>query len=120
MPAKPLRPCRHPGCNTLTNAGYCPQHQPKPHRSDEAKAWHRLYSLPIWTEHLRPDQLLREPWCAECAKRGDRTRATDVDHITPHRGDRKLFSDPANLQSLCHSCHARKTAREMAAKRPRF
>lgn len=35
-----------------------------------------------------------------------------VDHIRPHKGDQELFWDPANLQSLCDSCHSRKTATE--------
>ncbi|MCR8827199.1 HNH endonuclease [Photobacterium sp. TY 1-4] len=39
--------------------------------------------------------------------------ATDVDHITPHKGDRRLFFDQSNWQSLCKSCHSRKTAREV-------
>lgn len=37
---------------------------------------------------------------------------TDVDHIVPHRGDPELLYDEANLQSLCHECHSKKTARE--------
>jgi len=28
-----------------------------------------------------------------------------VDHIVPHRGDAKLFWDPANLQSMCKPHH---------------
>jgi len=36
--------------------------------------------------------------------------ATVVDHITPHKGDNDLFWDRANWQSLCESCHNRKTA----------
>lgn len=76
--------------------------------------WHGWYSLPIWTDDLRPSQLMAEPWCRACAKRGVRTRATVVDHITPHRGDWARFTDRGNLQSLCKSCHDRKTALEMA------
>ena len=56
-------------------------------------------------------------WCSECAKRGVRTRATDVDHIVDHRGDWAMFTDRANLQSLCHSCHSRKTAAEIYRRR---
>ena len=37
-----------------------------------------------------------------------------VDHITPFRGDWALFIDPANHESLCETCHNRKTAKEMA------
>ena len=62
-------------------------------------------------------QLLKEPFCRSCARQGRRIRATDVDHITPHRGDWALFVNPNNLQSLCHSCHSRKTAAEMRENR---
>ena len=64
-----------------------------------------------------PNQLLREPWCRECARRGIHTRATVVDHIQPHRGNWTRFIDRDNLQSLCKSCHDRKTALEMAAEK---
>jgi 5-methylcytosine-specific restriction protein A len=40
-------------------------------------------------------------------------QATDVDHVVPHRGDIKLFMT-GELQSLCHSCHSRKTIAENA------
>lgn len=113
---KPLRPCRHPGCCVLVPDGYCPAHKPKSQRSAESAAWHRLYLTPEWTDDLRPGQLLREPYCRECARHGVRTRATDVDHIQPHKGDWQRFTDRGNLQSLCHSCHSRKTLAEMRQK----
>lgn len=28
-----------------------------------------------------------------------------VNHIKPHKGDKRLAFDPANLQSLCKPCH---------------
>ncbi|MGM9590559.1 MAG: HNH endonuclease signature motif containing protein, partial [Faecousia sp.] len=40
---------------------------------------------------------------------GRLTPATVVDHIIPHRGDRKLFWDESNWQPLCKDCHNRKT-----------
>lgn len=102
----------------LVPGGYCaehlPLHRPQRQRSADSAAWHRLYSLPIWTQDLRPGQILREPYCRDCARHGLRVRATDVDHIRPHCGDWALFTDRANLQSLCHSCHSRKTMAEMA------
>lgn len=114
MAMKPLRPCRHPGCPELTREGWCPRHKPKRAERRVSARWHGWYSLPVWTDDLRPAQLLREPFCRACASRGVRTRATVADHITPHRGDWTLFTDRANLQSLCETCHNRKTAREMA------
>ncbi len=123
MALKPLRPCRYPGCGRLVNSGYCPEHKPKKAARRISAEYHGWYSLSIWTDDLRPAQLLREPFCRECAKQyppGDprhRTRATVVDHITPFRGAWALFIDPANHQSLCKSCHDRKTAKEQAEKR---
>ena len=116
MALKPLRPCRHPGCAALTRDGYCPAHKPKQAARRESAEWHSWYSLPIWTDDLRPAQLLREPFCRECARRGIRTYATDVDHVKDHKGDWALFTDRGNLQSLCHSCHSRKTMRERREK----
>ena len=112
MAMKPQRPCRHPGCTELTREGYCPQHKPRERRSADAAAWHKLYSLDIWIDDLRPTQLINEPFCRECARRGERVRAPEVDHIVPHRGDMALFTDRRNLQSLCKSCHSRKTLAE--------
>ena len=61
MAQKPLRPCRHPGCRSLTREGWCAKHKPKQAPRRESAAWHGWYSLPVWTDDLRPGQLLREP-----------------------------------------------------------
>lgn len=115
MARKPLRPCRHPGCPVLTRDGWCDQHKPAPKRRASAE-YHGWYFLPIWGKQLRPQQLLREPFCRECAKNGIRTRATVVDHIRPHRGDWELFCDPTNHQSLCEHHHSQKTLKEQREK----
>lgn len=121
MALKPLRPCRHPGCGALTREGWCPSHKPRPApRSRESAAWRRWYSLKLWTDDLRPAQLLREPFCRECGRRGVRTPATDVDHIRDHKGVWEVFVDRNNLQSLCHACHSKKTRTEMNRKRRQF
>ena len=117
MAEKPLRPCRHAGCPELTRDGWCQKHRPRHQRRTSAD-YHGWYMLPIWTKRLRPAQLLREPWCRECARvyppddPRHRTRATVVDHIVPHRGDWEKFIDPANHQSLCKRHHDQKTALE--------
>ncbi|MDO4810550.1 MAG: HNH endonuclease signature motif containing protein [Eubacteriales bacterium] len=116
MASKPLRPCKHPGCPALTRDGWCDHHRPK-HRRRASAEYHDWYNLPIWKDDLRPAQLIREPFCRECARKGERTRATVVDHIEPHCGDWELFVDPANHQSLCKHHHDQKTMREQAQKR---
>lgn len=120
MARKPPKPCRYPGCTELARDGWCPAHRPRQTRGRDSAQWHKLYLTRLWREELRPGQLLREPWCRECARRGLRTPATDVDHIRPHKGDRALFADPGNLESLCHACHSRKTLRENRGKPGRF
>lgn len=124
MAQKPLRPCRRPGCGELTREGWCPLHKlerPPDRRTGTARvSWRRWYSLKLWTDDLRPAQLLREPFCRECARYGVRTPASDVDHIQDHKGDWALFTDRENLQSLCHACHSRKTRTEMNQKRRNF
>lgn len=119
----PLKPCRRTGCPELVRGGgFCEKHQQSARRvrrtvQEErgiSEEWHGLYYTKRWRE-LRAKQLIVEPYCRECAKHHERTKATDVDHVIPHRGDRTRFYDPANLQSLCHSCHSRKTIAEQAA-----
>lgn len=113
MPSRVLRPCAYKGCGNLVESGYCEVHRamaaaaaPEHHRE-----WQHLYNSARWRK-IRARQMRREPWCAECLKRGVFTPSTDVDHITPHRGDIVLFFR-GPLQSLCHSCHAKKTAMEI-------
>lgn len=122
MASKPLRPCNHAGCGVLTRDGWCDKHKPREQRKASA-GYHGWYMLPIWTDRLRPAQLLREPLCRECARQyppsdpRHRTPATVVDHIVPHCGDWDVFIDSTNLQSLCKRHHDIKTAQEQREKR---
>ena len=114
MPDKPMRPCNHPGCPALTNAGpRCPEHtvtyarqQDKRRSTSMARgydaAWRRVRAL----------ALLRDLYlCQHCLRDERPVSATEVDHIVPlARGGARL--DLANLQSLCHPCHSRKTVTE--------
>lgn len=72
-------------------------------RSAEALAYRALYKTIEWFK-LRSAQLKRKPYC-ERSIHNDRVKATTVNHRKPHRGDRKLFFDPANLESVCKPCH---------------
>jgi 5-methylcytosine-specific restriction protein A len=73
-------------------------------RSVEANEYRVLYKSAQW-QRMRGYQLSQEPLCRFCAKQGRVEPASVVDHIKPHRGDRKLFFDGFNLQSLCKPCH---------------
>ncbi|MBO5256877.1 MAG: HNH endonuclease [Clostridia bacterium] len=119
----PLKPCRRTGCPELVRGGgYCEKHRKDVRRvkrvvqgeRGESGEWHGLYFTERWRE-MRAAQLIREPYCRECGLHGVRTKATDVDHIVPHRGNRTRFYDASNLQSLCHACHSRKTMAERRA-----
>lgn len=52
------------------------------------------------------------PLCAECLRHERLTPVYAVDHIKPHRGDKELFWDRSQWQSLCRSCHSIKTRME--------
>src|SRR5262245_38045647 len=110
MPYASLRKCTYPGCNVLVNSGRCVKHSTKRVVSDPDVK--KLYNSPQW-KAMRAAQLAKDPWCAECLKRGDHVPATEVDHIKPHDGDASLFFDENNLQSLCKPDHSSKTASEV-------
>jgi len=67
---------------------------------------------------LREKKLSDSPVCEQCKKRGVIVPGREVDHIKPRseRPDLSLSID--NLQTLCKSCHSRKTAREKNRERP--
>lgn len=115
MPYKQKRYCRV--CNkTATHGAYCEEHAPqRDYRAEDNRRtkniWDRWYKTAIWKEK-RERQLKREPLCRECLSKEIYTKATDVDHIIPHKGNWNLFIGEDNLESLCHACHSRKTARE--------
>ncbi len=69
---------------------------------------HPNYRTAKW-QHVRSAYLSRKPLCERCEAMGLTTPARIVDHIIPIKqgGDWFVFS---NLQSLCISCHASKTA----------
>lgn len=111
--------CNAPACGKLINSpGYCAKHQhiPKQHKQQyEAKresASARGYSSQ-WRK-ARIGYLAKHPLCCECTKRGLVVAGNVVDHIKPHLGDKGLFWDSDNWQTLCATCHNRKTAKENA------
>jgi 5-methylcytosine-specific restriction protein A len=73
------------------------------------------YSRKPWLT-LRAQVLQAEPLCRECSKRGRVEAAAMVDHIEPVTAG-GAFYDWENLQPLCNSCHAKKSACEGNAKK---
>lgn len=115
MPFAAPTSCRHPGCSAVVSVpGYCEKHQGDVRQWDnKARARLRQAGRALPTNDRRWRQLralvLREqPLCTLCDQAGILRAASVVDHIN---GD-ALDNDRHNLQSLCASCHARKTARE--------
>jgi 5-methylcytosine-specific restriction endonuclease McrA len=70
----------------------------------QVRPWIKWYKTAAW-RNIRKRQLSIEPLCRFCKKDGKITPATVVDHITPHRGDMKLFF-AGPFQSLCSECHS--------------
>lgn len=109
---KPLKPCNDPGCPQLTREGYCQQHKTsKPSYDLYRESSSRRGYNSRWRK-AREGYLAKHPLCQSCMLQGKRIAATVVDHIKPHKGDKKLFWDSSNWQPLCASCHSRKTAKE--------
>ncbi len=117
--------CCRPGCDDLAVEGgaHCERHEDERKEKEAARrtkgklgkdavAGAKLYNTRAWRDS-RLAFLKRNPVCVDCDELGVVTEATEVDHIEPHRGDRALFFDRSNWQSLCKPCHSRKTAREV-------
>lgn len=117
MPWAPNRPCREPLCSKLIGSGgYCEEHRKandRRYNRDRRRDPNRedgFYSSTAW-RRLRIIQLREHPLCADCLRDGRMTPATVADHKIPiKQGGAAL--DPSNLQSLCSSCHSRKSALE--------
>lgn len=107
------KPCSFTGCRNLTSGQYCETHSYRRRERERQRpsAAERGYDS-AWRTYSKR-RLVLHPWCAD----PDRMHpmpvlATCTDHVTPHRGDRKLLWEKSNHQSLCDACHSRKTARD--------
>lgn len=67
------------------------------------RPWLAWYVTKRWLIR-RQQQLDKQPTCEMCAEKNLVVAANVADHVTPHRGDYKLFWF-GKLQSLCEPCH---------------
>ena len=114
MPTEAKRPCRKPMCPEYAEkGGLCALHRRDVQKKQDGargSAASRGYDY-RWQQYTKQYRK-RHPLCRLCAE-ADRITATQVvDHIVPHKGDKRLFWDPNNHQPLCKACHDRKTAVE--------
>jgi 5-methylcytosine-specific restriction enzyme A len=113
MPSAPKRPCTYPGCPELTLNGRCEKHKRQELKDiDRQRGNANARGYDYRWQLARSSFLNKHPLCTECHRNGMVVAAAVVDHITPHRGDRKLFWDVGNWQSLCEMHHDSKTMRE--------
>lgn len=112
-----MRYCLEPGCPVKVPHGRCPAHT---RQVDLRRGSQRERGYDRRWEHRRRVFLSRYPLCGQrpdglppvmsrCHDEGVITAATVVDHVTPHKGNRVLFDDELNWQSLCTTCHNAKT-----------
>jgi 5-methylcytosine-specific restriction protein A len=109
-----LKACRFPGCPAVAaqGSGYCAEHLPviqAQRDQDRPTARQRGYDS-RW-QKLRLHHLKHFPLCKSCGRAGQ-----EVDHILPLR--KGGTHHPSNLQTLCKSCHSRKTMKESVRRTP--
>ena len=108
MPKNKLKySCKYPGCPNLVDQKerYCSYHKKIINKLYALKRENKdYYSQTKWRK-IRKNFLEKYTYCFYCGK-----IATEVDHIIPL--SKSGTNDEWNLQSLCKSCHSRKTAKE--------
>jgi len=95
---------------------YLPQGERERDKARAAIEWRGWYKLAEWAR-LRLACFKRDRFtCQMCGKVSGRGMVAD--HRRPHRGDRALFFDLNNLQTLCKSpCHDSLKQREERSQR---
>ncbi|SEM81262.1 HNH endonuclease [Paenibacillus sp. OV219] len=112
MPLSPKKPCGHIGCTQITRKQYCEKHVEDKYQYDRQRGSAALRGYDSKWRAARAGYLRKHPLCVECLNHEAVTEATVVDHIKPHKGDKTLFWDRNNWQSLCKKHHDIKTVKE--------
>jgi 5-methylcytosine-specific restriction protein A len=76
--------------------------------SNDYSPW---YKTAHW-QRRRATHLAAEPLCRRCLEAGRVEEGRVADHVIPHRGNRRLFDDDSNLQTLCLLHHNEKQREE--------
>ncbi len=116
MPARLKRACRKPRCpgTTTDRSGFCEKHQKtdstwKQWQKKKGNTTQRGYGA-AWRK-IRLRILQRDNYlCQPCQRKGVLTAANIVDHIISKA--RKGTDSDDNLEAICPTCHAAKTATE--------
>src|SRR5699024_7520948 len=114
---KPKKRCNHRTCRTLIDYDkrYCSSHDGVVHKRYDASRdveVKRFYSSGRWTEMAKQTKLRDDYLCQECLSHGLYVQGNIAEHITPVKQDWGKRWDMSNTQTLCISCHNKKTAKE--------
>jgi len=110
MPRAALTPCSKAGCGSLTSGRFCSAHAQSRH---EGRGSARARGYGSTWDRLSIRWRRAHPLCQACESAGRITAADLVDHIVPVHVAPDRVHDLDNLQGLCRSCHADKTAADM-------
>lgn len=116
MPKAPPAACSTPMCAGMATKGTrcidCTKEAHTSYRASPERARLNKFYMGMQWRSLSKAFRRRHPLCAHCTAMGVVRPCDMVDHIQPVRThwDRRYMS--ANLQALCHPCHALKTARD--------
>ena len=111
MPFKPARPCAVCGALTNNKERYCDAHlKQRQQQTDERRGTPTERGYDSRWQKARLLYLSEHPLCVMCLAHDTVTAGTTVDHVIPHKGNQELFWNESNWQTLCTSCHSKKTA----------
>lgn len=91
---------------------------PRDQRRDAEQPWRKWYKTRRW-QAVRARVLQRDHYTCKCGVVDVKKYGLHCDHVTPHRGDERLFWDESNMQTLCAHCHNSLKQREEAHARIR-
>ena len=108
MRASVSKVCQNCRATTSNAGGYCDACIDKGKVQRKHKSTDSFYGSVRW-KRFRDWYARRNPLCEACKKNGHVVPMNVVDHIVEIKDGGALLSEK-NVQSLCNSCHAKKTA----------